>query len=91
MPDASTTNLAHFSFFVTSLAALQDLSNNDQGFGGDLRYGETGAGAGLRGADKLCAAIAERSMPGAFFSGAVRGVFVTEAASRALGRLKAPN
>jgi hypothetical protein len=64
-PDADTSGLAHFSFFVTSLAALQDLSGNDQGFGGDLRYGETGAGAGLRGADKLCAAIAERSMPGA--------------------------
>ena len=64
-PDASAANLPHFSFFVTSLAALQDLSGSDQGFGGDLRYGETGAGAGLRGADKLCATIAERSMPGA--------------------------
>ena len=57
--------LAHFSFFVTSLRALQELSNDQSGFGGDLRYGETGPGAGLRGADKLCAAIAERSMPGA--------------------------
>ena len=56
--------LSHFSFFVTSLRALQELSNNQAGFGGDLRYGETGPGAGLRGADKLCAAIAERSMPG---------------------------
>jgi hypothetical protein len=56
---------AKFSFFVTSLKALKDLSKNDQGFGGDLRYGETGAGAGLRGADKICAAIAERSMAGA--------------------------
>jgi hypothetical protein len=64
-PDASTSGLEHFSFFVASLAALQDLSGNDQGFGGDLRYGETGAGAGLRGADKLCATIAEISMPGA--------------------------
>jgi len=54
-----------FSFFVTSLKALQDLSGNSQGFGGDLRFGETGAGAGLRGADKMCATIAEKSMPGA--------------------------
>jgi hypothetical protein len=50
---------------VTSLAALQDLSNNQLGFGGDLRFGETGMGAGLRGADKICATIAERSLPGA--------------------------
>ena len=56
---------AKFSFFVTSLAALQALSKNSQGFGGDLRFGETGAGAGLRGADKICAAIAEMSMAGA--------------------------
>jgi hypothetical protein len=55
---------AKFSFFVTSLKALQALSGSSQGFGGDLRFGETGAGAGLRGADKICAAIAERSLPG---------------------------
>ncbi|MDI1436812.1 hypothetical protein [Polyangium sorediatum] len=54
-----------FSFFVTSLRALQELSGNPEGFGGDLRFGETGAGAGLRGADKICATIAETSMPGA--------------------------
>lgn len=54
-----------FSFFVTSLKALQDLSGSQQGFGGDLRFGETGPGSGLRGADKICATIAERSMPGA--------------------------
>ena len=54
-----------FSFFVTSLKALQALSGNPNGFGGDLRYGETGANAGLRGADKICATIAERSQPGA--------------------------
>lgn len=54
-----------FSFFVTSLNVLRDLSGSQDGFGGDLRFGETGAGAGLRGADKICAAIAERSMPGA--------------------------
>ena len=54
-----------FSFFVTSLKGLQKLSNNQLGFGGDLRFGETGAGAGLRGADKICATLAEMSMPGA--------------------------
>ncbi len=53
-----------FSFFVTSVRALRELSGNELGFGGDLRFGESGAGAGLRGADKICAAIAERSMPG---------------------------
>src|SRR4029077_16905154 len=57
--------LSHFSFFVTSLQAMRDLSGSQDGFGGDLRYGETGEGAGLRGADKICAAIADRSMPGA--------------------------
>ena len=57
-------DLPHFSFFVTSLNALQELSGSPDGFGGDLRYGETGPGAGLRGADKICAQIAEMSMPG---------------------------
>lgn len=55
----------HFSFFVTSYRAIQEQSGNTLGFGGDLRFGETGPGAGLRGADKICAAIAEKSMPGA--------------------------
>lgn len=61
-----------FSFFVTSWAGLQRLAkdfglpnNGTDGFGGDLRYGETGPGAGLRGADKICATLAEASMPGA--------------------------
>ncbi len=63
--DADPTTLPRFSFFVTSLRALQELSGNPMGFGGDLRFGETGPGAGLRGADKLCATIAERSMAGA--------------------------
>jgi hypothetical protein len=53
-----------FSFFVTSQASLIALSGSNDGFGGDLRYGETGPGAGLRGADKICAAVAERSMEG---------------------------
>jgi len=57
-------DLEPFSFFVTSLAALQELSGSESGFGGDLRFGETGDGAGLRGADKICSTIAEKSMPG---------------------------
>lgn len=63
--DGGTAGDHTFSFFVTSLKALQDLSGSQLGFGGDLRFGETGAGAGLRGADKLCATIAERSLSGA--------------------------
>ncbi|WP_437683411.1 hypothetical protein [Sorangium sp. So ce131] len=59
------TTTEKFSFFVTSLVAMQELSGSQDGFGGDLRFGETGPGAGLRGADKICAAIAEKSMPGA--------------------------
>jgi len=57
--------LESFSFFVTSYRAMQELSGSQEGFGGDLRFGEDGAGAGLRGADKICATIAEESMPGA--------------------------
>jgi hypothetical protein len=50
---------------VTSVEAMKKLSNNAQGFGGDLRFGETGDGAGVRGADKICSTIAETAMPGA--------------------------
>ncbi|KYF61835.1 hypothetical protein BE11_23125 [Sorangium cellulosum] len=50
---------------MTSLVAMRELSGSQDGFGGDLRFGETGQGAGLRGADKICATIAEKSMPGA--------------------------
>ena len=57
--------LAKFSFFLTSVASIKKVSKNDQGFGGDLRFGETGEGAGLRGADKICKEIAELGMPGA--------------------------
>jgi hypothetical protein len=60
----SMSTLPNFSFFVTSLKAMRELSGSQNGFGGDLRFGETGAGAGLRGADKLCRTIAETSMPG---------------------------
>ena len=59
-----TVTLPPFSFFVTSLASMQELSGSHDGFGGDLRYGEDGDGAGLRGADKICMEIAEMSMPG---------------------------
>jgi hypothetical protein len=46
------------------LKAIREKSGSQDGFGGDLRYGETGTGAGLRGADKICTEIAEGSMPG---------------------------
>lgn len=69
---SGTVATEKFSFFVTSWAGLQRLAkdfglpnNGTDGFGGDLRYGETGAGAGLRGADKICATLAEASMKGA--------------------------
>jgi hypothetical protein len=48
-----------FSFFVTSLAAMQRLSSSSDGFGGDLRYGQAD---GLAGADKICATIAATSL-----------------------------
>jgi hypothetical protein len=51
----------HFSFFMTSYAAIQRLSGSPDGFGGDLRYGEAD---GLAGADKICTEIAEGSLPG---------------------------
>lgn len=57
--------LEKFSFFLTSLASIRKVSNSEEGFGGDLRFGEEGEGAGLRGADKICKAIAELGMPGA--------------------------
>ena len=63
--DEQGADTAKFSFFVTSLQSLQELSGSQTGFGGDLRFGERGEGAGLRGADKICATIAELSMPGA--------------------------
>lgn len=59
-----TPSTEKFSFFVTSLKAMRQLSKSEHGFGGDLRFGETGEGAGLRGADKICTTIAEQSMPG---------------------------
>ncbi len=40
---------------------MRRLSGSQDGFGGDLRYGEAD---GLAGADKICTEIAEYSMPG---------------------------
>ena len=59
---AAVTN---FSFFVTSLKAMQDLSKSQVGFGGDLRFGETGAGAGLRGAPRRAATARRDAGPAA--------------------------
>jgi hypothetical protein len=61
-----------FSFFVTSLEAVRELSKSQDGFGGDLRYGEA---TGLAGADKICSEIADSSMPGA--SGKVWHAFLS--------------
>jgi hypothetical protein len=50
-----------FSFFVTSLAAMQRVSGSPAGFGGDLRFGHA---TGLEGADEICRQVAEGSLPG---------------------------
>ncbi len=55
-------SLDKFSFFVSSMAGMRKLAKSDDGFGGDLTYG---TGDGLLGADKICAELAETSMPGA--------------------------
>ena len=62
--DIILDTLDNFSFFVTSLEAIIELSGNRAGFGGDLRFGKTGPGAGILGADSICECIAEKSMPG---------------------------
>jgi hypothetical protein len=53
-----------FSFFLTSLGAMRTLASEhgvgEQGFGGDLRYGED---SGLAGADRICRTIAESAAP----------------------------
>jgi hypothetical protein len=56
------TQTGTFSFFVTSIESMRQLSGSANGFGGDLRYGEA---TGLEGADKLCRTIAEAALPGA--------------------------
>jgi hypothetical protein len=55
-------DVKHFSFFVTSLVAMQRLSGSESGFGGDLRFGQSD---GLSGADEICRQIAESSLKGA--------------------------
>lgn len=60
----SASALEPFSFFLTSMKGLQELSKNEKGFGGDLRFGKTGQGAGILGADSICQCLAEKSMPG---------------------------
>jgi len=63
-----TPSSTKFSFFVTSQARIfalaQAFNGSTKGFGGDLRYGVTSAGAGLAGADKICTEIAEKAVPG---------------------------
>ncbi|HEY0710455.1 MAG TPA: hypothetical protein VGG33_26865 [Polyangia bacterium] len=62
-PDATTMPPAgdagagdpKFSFFVTSLDGMRRLSKSQNGFGGDLRFGEAN---GLAGADKICQTLA---------------------------------
>jgi hypothetical protein len=56
------SDLERFSFFVASQDGMVRLSKSNNGFGGDLRYGEA---TGLAGADKICSELAEASMPGA--------------------------
>jgi hypothetical protein len=58
--------LGKFSFFVTSLEGMRRLSGSNDGFGGDLRFGEQD---GLTGADKICRTLAEASMPGSSVKG----------------------
>ena len=50
-----------FSFFMTSQAGLQRLSNSEDGFGGDLKFGKAD---GVSGADEICRQLAETSLPG---------------------------
>jgi len=50
-PDAAPEPEEPFSFFVTSLRAMRELSGSEDGFGGDL--------GGLDGADGICQAIAD--------------------------------
>jgi hypothetical protein len=65
-PDASmpvdVAALPKFSFFVTSVDIMRKLSGNQNGFGGDLRFGKPD---GLSGADEICRQAAEAGMKGA--------------------------
>jgi hypothetical protein len=57
---APETAAARFSFFVTSQVAMGRLAGNQNGFGGDLRFGKAD---GLAGGDEICRRLAETSMP----------------------------
>lgn len=59
-PDAEP--LPRFSFFVTSIEAMRQLSGSENGFGGNLSYNGQ---MGVLGADEICEAVAELGMPGA--------------------------
>ncbi len=74
---APITQDGAFSFFVTSIESMRSLSGSQDGFGGDLRFGEA---TGLAGADKICTTIAEAELAGvgakgwrAFLSAAAGG------------------
>jgi hypothetical protein len=56
----TSTSCQNFSFFLTSVAAMQRTSGSADGFGGDLRYGQAD---GLAGADKICQDIATYALP----------------------------
>ncbi|EAU61815.1 conserved hypothetical protein [Stigmatella aurantiaca DW4/3-1] len=58
---ADPVDASSFSFFVTSLESMRELSGSANGFGGDLRFGEA---TGIEGADKICRTIAEKALPG---------------------------
>jgi Carboxypeptidase regulatory-like domain len=62
-------NTTKFSFFIVSMKAIVEQSGRADGFGGDLSFGETGPGAGLRGADKICRTVAEKSLKGSSVKG----------------------
>jgi hypothetical protein len=81
---STVTGLGKFSFFVTSLAAMRRLSGSQDGFGGDLRYGEAN---GLAGADKICTEIAESSMAGS--SAKVWRAFLSTSTVNAIDRVGA--
>lgn len=59
---SGNTRLEQFSFFVISKEAVVALSGSQDGFGGDLRFGEA---TGLAGADKICSRAAEMGLAGA--------------------------
>ncbi len=61
---AGTPSTEPFSFFVTSLKAMQDLAGDPGRIRRRPHLRRVGSRSGLRGADKICTEIAERSMPG---------------------------